>query len=269
MSGEVILRALDGIEECRAAVRFQETIWGEGFSERVPASLLHVLPRVGSVAIAAWQGDRMVGFVFGVTGVERGRVVHWSDILGVAKEVRDRGIGRRLKEAQRAAAIEAGAEVMYWTFDPLEARNAWFNLHRLGVRVREYRVDMYGEPNSPLHTGIGTARLIARWSLAGTAAEAVDAASSSTGLSLDLTGPLPTPDPGIGPESGRPYRVEIPADIQAIKHADPALAARWRSAVRDVMTSAFAAGLEIRGAERVPRGLAYLLHPLPLDTDLS
>ena len=178
----IVLRPLDGIEECRAAVHFQESIWGEGFSERVPASLLHVLPRVGSVAIGAWSENRLVGLVFGVTGVEDGRIVHWSDILGVSKEFRDRSIGRRLKEAQRHAAVAAGAELMYWTFDPLEARNAWFNISRLGAESREYRVDFYGEPNSVLHMGIGTDRLIARWDLrrrSGSQQTDVHAASNS------------------------------------------------------------------------------------------
>ena len=270
MTPGIELRALDGIDECREATRFQESIWGEGFSERVPASLLHVLPRIGSVAIGAWRESRMVGLVFGVTGVEGGRIVHWSDILGVAHEVRDQGVGRRLKEAQRVAARSAGATVMYWTFDPLEARNGWFNVARLGAEAREYRVDMYGEPNSPLHAGIGTDRLVARWDLNPSGPQ--DARDPSRddvahAVLLDASKEAPAPIVRSISRGAAVRRIDVPADIQAIKRSDPGLASAWRRAVRDAMQSAFADGLHLRGADRIDGGLGYIFRRPRVDTN--
>lgn len=280
----IVIRPLAGFEECRAAARFQDTVWGEGFSERVPASLLKVVPRIGGVALGAFlrggNGDgedgELVGLVFGLTGVEEGRTVHWSDILGVDPRYRDQGVGRRLKWAQRQAAIDAGATRMYWTFDPLEARNAWVNLERLGAVVREYVPDMYGTSDSPIHRGLGTDRLIALWPLL------------SPGVELrSPTADAPDPTPVRPEDDGRaegwpepkgisyprltdqPVRVAIPSNIQALRDADPDLATRWRSQTREVLQPLLASGAEIRGFERGARTCDYVVYPARLDDSIA
>ncbi len=276
----IVIRPLDGFEECRAAARFQDKVWGEGFSERVPASLLKVVQRIGGVATGAFlrAGDgegeegELVGLVFGITGVEEGRTVHWSDILGVDPRYRDQGVGRRLKWAQRRAAIAAGATRMYWTFDPLEARNAWVNLERLSAVVREYVPDMYGMSDSPIHRGLGTDRLIALWSLL---APGVELRSPMA----DVPDPAPAGPEIYGPVgewpepkgiayprlTDQPVRVAIPTDIQALRDADPALAARWRDRTREVLQPLLGAGAEIRGFERGPQTCEYVVHPARLE----
>ena len=105
----------------------------------------------------------LLGFVFGLTGVERGKIVHWSDMLAVRPEARNLGLGRRLKEHQRQLVRELGASVIYWTYDPLIARNAHLNFNRLGVRLAEYVEDMYGITDSVLHGGVPTDRLVVAW----------------------------------------------------------------------------------------------------------
>jgi len=272
----IVIRPLHGIDECNQAARFQDRIWGEGFTERVPASLLKVVPRIGGVSLGAFlrngggegeDGD-MVGLVFGITGVEEDRTVHWSDILGVDPKYRDQGVGRRLKWAQRQAAIEAGATRMYWTFDPLEARNAWVNLERLGAVVREYVPDMYGVSESPIHRGLGTDRLIAMWPLM---APSVELRSPSAEVA-DVAAPLasgedeaegwPEPRAIVYPRlTDEPVRVPIPSDIQALRDADPALAARWREQTRGILQPLLEAGAEIRGFERGSRICEYVVHP--------
>src|SRR5690606_28979184 len=101
--------------------------------------------------------------VFGLTGLEHGRLVHWSHMLAVRPEWRDLGVGTRLKAYQREAVARLGVEVIYWSFDPLMARNAHLNLNRLGARVAEYVEDMYGATGSTLHAGLGTDRLVVVW----------------------------------------------------------------------------------------------------------
>ena len=204
-------------------------------------ALLWVAQRTGGVASGAFsQAGELLGFVFGITGYRAGSAVHWSDMLGVRPDQRGRGIGRALKLHQRELLLGGGIRQVQWTFEPLESRNAWLNFS-LGITAGEYIRDAYGEGDSALHRGLGTDRLVADWQLASERVEAAiagahhgPAASSAhavndvacddagwprcTGLRLDLDGSL--------------LRLRIPAEIQPLKHASPALAREWRAATR-------------------------------------
>jgi len=158
------IRPLVTRAECDACVELQRATWGRDFTDVVPQSILKVSQRVGGVALGAFDANgALLGFVFGLTGVERGRIVHWSDMLAVVPRARNLGLGRRLKEAQRRIVRDLGGEIVYWTFDPLIARNAHLNFNRLGGRMAEYVVDMYGVTDSPLHGGVPTDRIVVAW----------------------------------------------------------------------------------------------------------
>ena len=135
-----VIRPLGGRAEREACVALQERVWGDAFADRVPASVLMIALETGGVASGAFLDGRLVGFVFGITGLREGRPIHWSDMLAVAPEHRGEGIGHRLKLHQRALLLERGVETVRWTFDPLEARNAHINLRRLGAVAGEYGV---------------------------------------------------------------------------------------------------------------------------------
>src|SRR6185312_6577847 len=152
------IRHLATWAEYQACVGLQQDVWGVDFFDLVPASILKVSQRLGGVTAGAFDRDgRLVGFVFGMTGVERGQLVHWSDMLGVREEARDQGLGRKLKKFQRDTLRPMGVTVIYWTYDPLVARNAYLNLMQLGTDVVEYVTDMYGaRTSSALHEGLGT-----------------------------------------------------------------------------------------------------------------
>jgi predicted GNAT superfamily acetyltransferase len=156
----ITFRALEGRDDYHACVALQRDVWGIEFSDVVPASILQIASHVGGILLGAFRGDALLGFVFGITGVRDEEVVHWSHMLGVRLEAREMGIGRRLKERQRALLAGRGIVREFWTFDPLQAKNAHLNINRLGVRVLEYVVDMYGSTDSPLHLGVPTDRLI-------------------------------------------------------------------------------------------------------------
>ena len=161
---EVEIRPLETRTELEACVALQQETWGQSFTDLVPPRLLKVVQRIGGVSAGAFSPDgELLGFVFGMTGVERGRLVHWSDMLAVRSGSRNAGIGRRLKEYQRATVREMGVEVIYWTFDPLVARNAHLNFNRFGVTVAEYVENMYGITASTLHGGLPTDRLVVAW----------------------------------------------------------------------------------------------------------
>jgi len=268
VSDDVVIRPLATQADLRACVALQYETWGADFGEAVPPAILTVTQRLGGVAAGAFDaGGRLLGFVFGLTGVERGRIVHWSDMLAVRPERRDAGLGRRLKAWQRDAARAAGAEVMYWTYDPLVARNAHLNFNRLGVRAHEYVEDMYGESTSVLHRGLGTDRLVVAWPLAerpvrsrcpsGDAAEVPEALRAAPllnggdGLSALGSRPVDTPDA---------RRIAIPLDVHAVLATDPAAAARWRAGTRAAFQWALPRGYRVAGVYRDPAaGLAYYL----------
>ena len=278
---DLVLRPLAGIEEYRACVALQRATWGESFSELVPPSLLMVSQEMGGIASGAFDGERLAGFVFGISGVRDGRTAHWSDMLAVDARYRGRGLGRTLKLHQRDRLLAVGIEWMLWTFDPLVARNAHLNLNRLGATARVYKRDAYGPSDSPLHAGIGTDRLLAEWELgsdrvvariaggrredAGNGQRAGDRFSRAHWLlSGDPGASFPQPgsfDPAEGVDI---VKVAVPSDIDALKSADPDLAMAWREATREALQWAFARGYEATGlASEGPQIAAYLLSRRP------
>ena len=276
------IRPFATTEEYRECVALQEATWGEGFSERVSPAILKVAQILGGVAAGAYDADgRLVGFVFGMTGLRHGEIAHWSDMLAVLPEARDAGLGRRLKAYQRDQVMARGVETMYWTFDPLQARNAYLNLTKLGAVVREYEVNMYGDTDSPLHRGIGTDRFIALWLLSSPrVVERMAVSSERSGrrpvsvcdemdvgiaLQADVSAGPPRPSPpflGVGHDC---VGVQIPSDIGGIMKDDMTLAQRWREATREVFLHYLAAGYEVSGFVRENRVSSYLLSRVPPD----
>jgi predicted GNAT superfamily acetyltransferase len=234
------IRPLVHRAEMTRCVDFQRLIWGRDFDEAVPAAILWVAHRTGGIIAGAFDPqDRMVGFVFGISGWVGGRPVHWSDMLAVLPEFRGVGLGRRLKEYQYHTLRQRGILDVGWTFDPLESRNAWLNFARLGITSSEYVRDCYGPATSPIHEGLGTDRLIAHWRLDServrTRMEGGDGTSDAPSAPEDWTG---VPLINEGPANPRmdldapAVRVRIPADIQALKAQAPDAAIRWRLTVR-------------------------------------
>lgn len=250
----------------QACVQLQYETWGRDFRDAVPASILLVSQLVGSVAAGAFdEHDHLVGFVFGITGVENGQVVHWSDMLAVREEARNSGIGRELKEYQRRAVAALGGRVIYWTFDPLVARNAHLNFNVFGVRVTKYVRDMYGaQTGSDLHRGIGTDRLIVAWpvddaELDARREEIASYSAERRSLEAPVIGDPESVDSGTA-SVGERARIAAPADIVVLQRSAPAAAARWRASTRDAFDRCFAAGLRVQGfqTDRSHRGF-YLL----------
>jgi predicted GNAT superfamily acetyltransferase len=263
------IRDFSSIEEYCACVDLQEATWGVGFSERVSPAILKVAQILGGVAAGAYDAHgELVGFVFGMTGVRRGELAHWSDMLAVRPGLRDTGLGRRLKAYQRDRVRKVGVDRMYWTFDPLQSRNAHLNLTRLGAVVREYEENMYGDTDSPLHRGIGTDRFIALWELSSERVEGrLDGRSSFAPVEA---GRVPFAVEAVETDGRlRPVRnelsrnesvaVAIPSDITALMRDDLELAIEWRHATRAAFTYYLSRGYEVREFERGERASTYVL----------
>ena len=159
----VELRRCHGIEEFRACVALQKEVWNFSDAELVPLRMFVVADKVGGQVMGAFDGDVMVGFALSVPGTRSGHVYLHSHMLAVRKDHRNSGLGRRLKLMQREDAMARGIELIEWTFDPLEIKNAYLNIERLGAISRRYNINQYGITSSPLQGGLPSDRLIAEW----------------------------------------------------------------------------------------------------------
>jgi predicted GNAT superfamily acetyltransferase len=234
------LRALTESRQYQEAVELQKTVWGFNDIELLPVRLFVVATKVGGQAFGAYDGNGMVGFLLSIPGLKPGGGTYLhSHMLGVLAEYRNRGVGRMLKLRQREDALERGIGLVEWTFDPLELKNAFFNMERLGAIVRRYVENQYGMTTSPLHGGLPTDRCLAEWWLASPHTEAVLA--------------------GRPPARGVVERIEVPADIDIIRRAEPRRAREIQKSLGARLTSGFDRGLAVIGFERSDRVGTYLL----------
>ncbi len=162
------IRELGTHEELREVVALQKTIWGWDDADILPFRMLVVATKIGGQLLGAFsdksESDRMIAFCLAIPGLKPdGQPYLHSHMLGVLAEYRNHGVGRQLKLQQRDDALARGIDLIEWTFDPLEIKNAHFNVERLGAIVRRYLRNQYGASSSPLHGGLPTDRLVAEW----------------------------------------------------------------------------------------------------------
>jgi predicted GNAT superfamily acetyltransferase len=244
MSPGIMVRKCAGIEEFQQCVALQREIWGEEDIEVEPATLFVVATKTGGQVLGAFDGERLVGYTLALVGFAGGTVFLHSHMTGVHGGYRDRGIGRRLKLFQREEALGRGIRLIVWTFDPLETRNAHFNLNRLGGIARKYLPNLYGLTTSPLHLGLPTDRLRVEWHL--DSARVVGAVS-------DL---VTEPEAASFAE-----RIELPRELDQWKQSDTAEVARVQARIRQEFSAWFARGYAAMGVRKSSEGAAYLLAP--------
>jgi predicted GNAT superfamily acetyltransferase len=273
------IRALHTIREFREVACLEAEIWGYAdFEDAVGIPMFVATLKRGGILLGAYDGDRLIGFVYSFAGMKDGRPVQWSHMLGVRPGFRATGIGRALKLEQRRASLAMGVELMEWTYDPLMAVNADLNVRRLGVTVREYAVDVYGESASPLHKGAPTDRFVAQWWMRSPRVEA-----ALNGTALPPTSPAAPAFPGtarvnavrragnwlVCEGSGLALNdaelaVTIPDRYHDMLEREPGLAHAWRMATRDIFTTCFANGYAVAGFSFEPDGSGtYLLRRDP------
>jgi predicted GNAT superfamily acetyltransferase len=240
----VEIRQLFRLDEFEDVLNIQKIIWCYEDSDLIPMRFLAVVDRVGGHVFGAYDGPRMVGFCFAIPGIkpDRHSYLH-SHMLGVLPAYRDARIGQRLKLRQRQDALARGIGLIEWTFDPLELKNAFLNIEKLGAIVRVYKENQYGATTSPLHGGLPTDRCIAEWWLDSPRVHAI----------LD----------GTGPEACPTERISYPADIGAIRERDSARARDIQQANAQRFRDAFSRSLAVTGFARTKRDGSYLLEPWP------
>jgi predicted GNAT superfamily acetyltransferase len=241
----IAIRRVETLEEYGECLAIQEEIWGAGFRELVPPTILLVAQKLGGVCAGAFAADgRMLGFVFGMTGVRDGKLAHWSDMLAVRLEARGAHLGAHLKRHQRELVRAMGVETMYWTFDPLVARNAHLNINWLGARVVEYVPDMYGShTGSPLHGSLPTDRFVMSWDLTRDVASGPEA--SRPGVLVNASRNHGAAAGGF--PDAPVIHVAVPRDADAESAESRSI---WRAGTRAALTHYLARGYDVVGFRR-------------------
>lgn len=233
----VTIRHCHTIAEFEEMVDLEVRVWEFGERDSVPSQMYVVAAKIGGQILGAFIEGRMAGFVLAYPGIRDGKPYLHSHMAAVLPEFRNLGIGRMLKLAQRDDALARGISMIEWTFDPLQALNAYFNFCRLGVVARRYLIDVYGHTSSPLHAGLPTDRLVAEWHL------------DSHRVAKTLAG-------RPSPKAEDCERLEIAVDgtsEQGILEV--------QQAVRKRFQELFAAGYVATSFERTAGGGTYILEP--------
>ena len=245
---EIQIREVTTVEEYDACVLLQREVFGLPDLEISPRRHLIVSAQAGGWVLGAFADSRLVGFVLHLPAVHGNEISGYSHMMAVAADVQNQGVGARLKWAQRARALAEGRDFIKWTFEPVRARNAHFNLNRLGVVVRSYAVNFYGtdyatnpreRATGPL--GMDSDRLFASWELKSPRVAALaEGGQFSVGT----------------PEA----MIEIPNDFTGLLQSDPPAAKAEALRIREEFLRAFNSGLVCRGFERDEKRPRYLLY---------
>ncbi len=259
-AGQLAIRTIIDLADYARVEALQREVWQfASDTEIVPAHVLKAIAENGGLLLGAFgpQGV-LVGFVFGFLGRQDGHLKHHSHMLGVRHSHRNSGTGFRLKCAQREAILEQGLDWATWTYDPLEGRNAYLNINKLGIVCNTYLRNMYGELRDSLNVGIPSDRFQVDWWLRsrrverrvsgertrGTLADAI-AAGGEVVNETRLAGAVRMPEGSKLDSRAAAVLIEIPGDVQAVKQADMDVARRWRLHTRELFESYFGNGYTV------------------------
>ena len=251
-----VIREADGIEEVRALTDLMAAVWGEAFLD---AGVCRAAQHAGGYLTGAWEGERLVGASMAFVGWLDGEVLLHSHATCTAPGLGSRGIGLALKWHQRRWALDRGIGRIEWTYDPLVARNGWFNLTKLGARAVEYQENFYGPMTTAIERGEESDRCLARWDLED---PRVEAAAAGDQVAADVAALRAAGVPvlvSVGDDGGPvigdgvvegPALAQVAPDIEALRVSHPEVASLWRRAVRETMGHAMQAGRHLTAAAR-------------------
>ncbi len=256
----VVFRPLKALEEFRACERIQQRVWG---NVGVASEVLIVTAKYGGVVLGAFLKGRVAGFIYAFLAERQGERIHWSHQMAVEPEVRDQGLGFRMKLAHRKLALARGIRSICWTFDPLQSRNAALNIGRLGGRADEYIIDCYGRFPSRIERGLPSDRLVVDWRIDSTrvAKRLKSGAAGKFLLGLprvnetapDRRGFLVNQRIELSRKEPR-LLLEIPSNTDAMRARALGLASRWRLETRKIFQRYIAAGYAV--ADFIPPSAA-------------
>ena len=235
------IRPLTEREDLKSVVRLQRQIWGFEDVDLIPLRLFVVASKIGGQVYGAFDGAQMIGFCIAIPGLKPGGKTYLhSHMLGVLPEYRNTGVGRALKLTQRDDALRRGIDLIEWTFDPLEIKNAFFNMERLGAIVRRYTPNQYGTTSSPLHGGLPTDRCSAEWWISSARVKTILAGQPFERSTVEA-------------------RIAIPSDIANIRAKEPLCAREIQQKASEQFRAALDLGLAVIGFEKSEQFGTYLL----------
>lgn len=271
-SPSIEIRRLTELEDLRRVEELQKSVWGFEPLDVVPARLMRVASRSGTLVLGAFDGaGDLVGFAYGFPGIREGEAMFCSHMLAVRPGVRNRSLGFRLKCAQKAALLPGKVNLVTWTYDPLEVKNGYLNLTKLGARVGEYLENLYGVTSSPLHGALPTDRFVVQWEIRServrerTEGE-FDAAAYSRDRLAELRPDRSVNDTRPGPDGlrlcgvvrldrdERELLVEVPKDAALLRTRYVAEGLVWQEAIRSIFQGYFARGYLLTEVLRSPDG---------------
>jgi predicted GNAT superfamily acetyltransferase len=236
----VQVRTISSVAECEALDLVLGGIWQDKPVPVLGTEVLRALHKAGNYLAAAYDGGELLGGCVAFFGPPGSAELH-SHITGVARPAIGRGVGYALKQHQLGWARDHGAAAITWTFDPLVARNAYFNLAKLGAVPVEYLPDFYGHMHDRINGDDPSDRLLVRWDVHRAAPLRADPAGAVVALGCDRR---------RGPLTGETMLVAVPEDVESLRTKDPVAAREWRTAVRDVLTGLLAGGARFAGFDR-------------------
>jgi predicted GNAT superfamily acetyltransferase len=242
VTGTVTIRKCETLAEMHACLTLQKEVWKFSDAELVPVRMFVVANKIGGHVIGAFEGRELIGFALAIPGVRGGHAYLHSQMLAVRQQYRNGGMGRRIKLEQREEALARGFELMEWTFDPLEIKNAYLNIEKLGAIARRYNVNQYGITSSPLQGGLPSDRLVAEWWMKSRRVETLVGGGQRPNFECRLS-------------------IDVPAEIYEWKAAAAtrARALDVQSRNREQFSTAFAEGLAVLGYQRDERGSGRFL----------
>ncbi len=261
------IRELHNMKDLLKTVDLQKAVWGMRDHECTSPHTMKAASITGGCVLGAEAKSRLIGFCFGIAAKRDGALWLWSHMTAAHPDFQRAGIGFALKQAQREWALANGYRVMAWTFDPMQAGNANFNLNRLGATARAYYVNHYGTMQDELNAGLASDRLEAHWQLdspkvaaiaaGGWQASEQDWPGALTMALVEKRGELHFRPPGQA--SSRHYGVEIPANIADLKVQDKPRAIAWQQVARAALTELLAQGYFVSGLQRQGDKVWYIL----------
>ena len=242
MNEKIVVRKCETLADLKRCCGLQRHIWKESDLDVEPVTIMVVAAHTGGHVLGAFHGDDIVGFTEAIVGLKDGQPYLHSHVTGVAEPYRDCGVGRALKLFQRDDALSRGIRLVQWSFDPLEMRNAYFNLNRLGAVCRQFIPNLYGVTSSPLHRGLPTDRLLAEWHL-----DSGHVAARTAGRN------------GFAPTAEA--RIHLPVELEDWKKTDLGKLIELQTRLREEFMQWFSKGYALVALNVSPEGMAYELAP--------
>jgi len=273
MPSPIQIRKLTTLPDFHRCIELQRLIWGESDLETTPYTIFVVAHQTGGQVIGAFDGDLLIGFTMAVVGLHGLTPYLHSHMTAVLESHRNRKVGRLLKLFQREEALARGIRLVEWTFDPLEVRNAHFNLNRLGAIVRTYIPNFYGITTSPLHNNLPTDRLLAEWQLDSrrtiAAIENIPAAQPEPVATIHVPAAQPEPVPTVhttGEASSETVGAALRRPLSSaantlVSKSDPAQTDAAQSRIRAEFQQWFSKGYAATSIRLTPEGARYGLIP--------